>query len=68
MKVLYLRSNETKNSGKEPNTIGANQLKGTRKWIVWKENVKMLKRNLIIWSKYRWNIEKWIFGKLMILK
>ena len=25
----------------------------------------MLRRNLIIWSKYRWNIEKWIFGKLM---
>ena len=25
---------------------------------------KMLKENLIILSKYRWNIEKWIFGKL----
>ena len=27
----------------------------------------MLKRNLIIWSKYRWNIEEWIFGKLISL-
>ena len=30
-----------------------------------KINVKMLKGNLIIWNKYRWNIEKWIFGKLI---
>ena len=27
----------------------------------------MLKRNLITWSKYRWNTEKWIFGKLISL-
>ena len=27
----------------------------------------MLKGNLIIWNKYRWNIEKWIFGKLISL-
>ena len=27
----------------------------------------MLKGNFIIWSKYRWNIEKWTFGKLMSL-
>ena len=27
----------------------------------------MLKENLLIWSKYRWNIEKWIFGILMSL-
>ena len=27
----------------------------------------MLKGNLILLSKYRWNIEKWIFGKLMSL-
>ena len=27
----------------------------------------MLKRNKIIWSNIRWNIEKWIFGKLMSL-
>ena len=26
---------------------------------------KMLKGNLIIWGKYRWNVEKQIFGKLM---
>ena len=25
----------------------------------------MLKGNLTIWSKYRWNIEKWIFRKLI---
>ena len=27
----------------------------------------MIKGNLIIPSKYRWNIEKWIFGKLISL-
>ena len=27
----------------------------------------MLKARLIIWNKYRWNIEKWIFGKLISL-
>ena len=30
-----------------------------------KKKVKMLKGNLIIWSKYRWNIEKYIFEKLI---
>ena len=30
-------------------------------------NIKMLKENLLIWSKYRQNIEKWIFGKLISL-
>ena len=29
--------------------------------------IKMLKGNLIIWNKYRWNIQKWIFGKLISL-
>ena len=32
-----------------------------------KSNVKMLKGILIIWSKYRWHIEKWILGKLLSL-
>ena len=27
----------------------------------------MLKGNLIIQSKYRWNIEKWIFGNFISL-
>ena len=27
----------------------------------------MLKGNLLIWNKQRWNIKKWIFGKLMNL-
>ena len=27
----------------------------------------MLKENLIIWSKKKWNIEKWIFGKFISL-
>ena len=27
----------------------------------------MFKGNLIIWSKYRWDIEKWIFGKFISL-
>ena len=30
-------------------------------------NIKMLKENLLIWSKYRQNIEKWIFGRLISL-
>ena len=29
--------------------------------------IKMLKGNLIIWNKYRWNIQKWMFGKLISL-
>ena len=32
-----------------------------------KKNVKILNGNLIIWNKYRLNIEKWIFGKLISL-
>ena len=32
-----------------------------------KKNVKTLKGNLKIWSIYRWNIDKWIFGKLTSL-
>ena len=40
-------------------------LKGSKKWIVWKWNVEMLKENLIIWSKYRLSFEKWIFGNSM---
>ena len=28
---------------------------------------EILKGNLIIWSKYRWNIEKWVLRKLMSL-
>ena len=27
----------------------------------------MLKGNLIIWSKYNWNNEKWIFGNFISL-
>ena len=27
----------------------------------------MLKGNLTVWRKYRWNIERWIFRKLMRL-
>ena len=27
----------------------------------------MFKGNLIMWIKYRWDIEKWIFGKLISL-
>ena len=65
MKVLYLGSNEKKNAGKEQ---GQDWMK-----ICWKEaenelfEHKMLKGNLIIWSKYRQNIEKLIFGKLISL-
>ena len=31
------------------------------------KNVKILRQNLTIWSKYRWNIEKSVFGKLISL-
>ena len=51
MKVLHLGSNEKQNSEKR---FEQDWSKGTRKWIVWKycyKNVKMLKGNLIIWSK-----------------
>ena len=50
MKVLYLGSNENKKSGKELKKIE----------ICWKEvekvlfENKILKENLIAWSKYRW--------------
>ena len=52
----FLGSNEKKNAGKEQ---GQDWSK-----ICWKEGEnkyfenKMFKRNLIIWTKYRWNIEK----------
>ena len=62
MKVLYLGSNEKKNSGKDLTRLKQQGLlKGSRKWIVWKKsykNVRILKGNLIIWRKYKWNIEK----------
>ena len=65
MKVLYLGGNEKKNAGKEQG----------QDWnkTCWKEvkneyfEHKMLKGNLKIWREYRWNIEKWIFGKLISL-
>ena len=65
MKVLYLGSNEKKNAGKEQGQDGSK--------ICWKEvenqqfEHKMLKGNLIIWIKYRWNIEKWILRNLISL-
>ena len=31
------------------------------------KSVKMLKEDLIVWSKCKWDDEKWIFGKLMRL-
>ena len=31
------------------------------------KKVKTVNGNLIIWNKYRWNIEKWIMRKLMSL-
>ena len=31
------------------------------------KKVKIVNGNLIIWNKYRWNIEKWIMRKLMSL-
>ena len=68
MKVLYLESNENKNSGKELNKIEARFAEGKQKINSLKikpKNVRMSKGNLIIQSKQSWNIKKWIFGKLM---
>ena len=67
MKVLYLGSNEKKNPGKELNKIEARFSKRKQKINSLKVNVKMLEENLIICSKYRQNIEKCIFGKLISL-
>ena len=70
MKVLYLGSNEKKSSGKDLNKIEARFAEGKQKANSLKiklQNVKMLKGNLVTWSKCRWNIEKWIFKKLMSL-
>ena len=66
MKVLFLGSNEKKNSGKELKKIEI-CWKKVENELLEKKNVKTLNGNLIIWSKYRWNIEKWIFGKLTSL-
>ena len=65
MKALCLGSNEKKNSGKELYKIEARFAERKYKINSLKIIVKMLKGNLIIWSKYRRNIERWIFGKLM---
>ena len=65
MKILYLGSNETKFEEKKWTKLKQGLLKRSRKWINWKYNVKMLKGNLIIWSKNRWNIEKLVFENLM---
>ena len=32
-----------------------------------KQKMNSFKTKLIIWNKYRWNIEKWILGKLISL-
>ena len=60
MKVLYLGSNKKRNSRKDLNKIEARFTEGKCY-----KNVKILKINLIIWSKYRNNNEKWIFEMLM---
>ena len=65
MKILYLGSNETKFEEKKWTKLKQGLLKRSRKWINWKYNVKILKGNLIIWSKKRWNIEKLVFENLM---
>ena len=59
------RSDEEKNSGKELEKIEICCRK--QKMNCLKKNVKTLKENLIIWSKYRRNIDKWILGKLTSL-
>ena len=65
MKVLYLESNEKKNSGKELKKIEARLAE--RKQEINSLKIKMLKGILAKSSKYRWNIENWILGKLMSL-
>ena len=66
MKVLYLRSNQKNNSGKELQKIEI-YWKEVEKELFEKKNIKTSKENLIIWSKYRWDIDKWILGKLTSL-
>ena len=72
MKVLYLGSTEKKNLKKE-----LNEKRKERKedWSKSSEKEvgneqfenKLLKWNLIIQSKCRWSIEKWMSGKLISL-
>ena len=66
MKVLHLGSNEKKNSRNDLNKTEAMFVEGKQKMDSLKsyENVKMSEGNLTIWTKYRWNIEKWIMRKL----
>ena len=67
MKVLFRDYWKEKCRKRTRTRFKQDLLKGCRKWIVLKQNVKMLKGNLIIRNKYRWNIEKWILEKLISL-
>ena len=67
MKVLYLGSNQKNNSGKELQKIEIYWKEVESELFEKKKNVKTSKENLIIWSKYRWDVDKWIFGKLTSL-
>ena len=67
MKVLYLGSNQKNNSGKELQKIEIDWKEVESELFEKKKKVKTSKENLIIWSKYRWDIDKWIFGKLTSL-
>ena len=65
--LLYLGSNEKKNSRKELNKIEARLAEWKQKMNSLKLNVKMLKGILIIQSKCRCYTETCILGKLMSL-
>ena len=64
--VIDIRKTESQSSSSGKNE----KKKGSRRWIVGKKsykNVKMRQENLIRWSKYMWNIEKWILRKITSL-
>ena len=70
MKEIHLGNNEKKNSEKYLNKIEAGFSKGKQRMNNLNINLQKcqhFKRKLIIWSKCRWNIEKWILKKLMSL-
>ena len=67
MMILYLGSNEKKNSGQELNKIEARLAERKQKMNGLKIKCQNVKRKLNNMEQYKWNIEKQIFGKLMSL-
>ena len=66
MMILYLGTNEKKNSGQELNKIEARLAERKQKMNSLKIKCKNVKRKLNNMEQYKWNIEKQIFGKLTL--